>query len=77
VDIKLNGKTDKSGAYICHTCRTAMLNGKLPAIARVNGLDLAPYTKEFHLTELENNLIALIINFQYIFCLKKIKVGCN
>ena len=48
-----------------------MLDGKVPAMATVNGLYLAPYEKEFQLTELENNLIARIINFQYIFCLKK------
>ena len=47
------------------------MNGKVPAMATVNGLYLAPYKKEFQLTELENNLIALMINFQYIFCLKK------
>ena len=39
-------------------------------MATVNGLFLAPYENEFQLTELENNLIALIINFQYIYCLK-------
>jgi hypothetical protein len=40
-------------------------------MATINGLQLAPIDSNFHLTELENNLIAQNINFQYIFCLKK------
>ena len=36
-----------------------------------NGLKLTKIEEGCHLTELENNLIALNINFQYIFCLQK------
>ena len=71
VDIELNGKFDKSGSYTCSTCKTAMLRGKVPAMATINDLYLPPINEQFHLTELENNMIALIINFQYIYCLKK------
>ena len=45
--------------------------GKIPAMAVVNGLQLASIRDDCYLTELENNLIALNLNFQYIFCLKK------
>ena len=51
VNIKLDGKTDKSGTYICHTCRGAMLNGRIPAMATVNGLFLSPLKKEYQLTD--------------------------
>ena len=69
--IDLDGKTNKSGAYICTTCRSAILMARVPAMATVNGLFLPPYNEELRLTELENNLIAQIINFQYIYQLKK------
>ena len=71
VHIQLDGKSNKSGAYICITCRSAMLMARVPSMATVNGLFLPPYTEELRLTELENNLIAQIINFQYIYQLKK------
>ena len=71
IDIELNGKCDKSGSYICSTCKDAMIKGKIPAMATINGLYLPVIDEQFHLTELENNMIAQIINFQYIFCLKK------
>ena len=48
-----------------------MMMGKLPSISVQNGLQLTTIEKGCHLTELENNLIALNINFQYIFCLQK------
>ena len=48
-----------------------MLNGKVPSMATINGLYLPPYEEQCCLTELENNLIAQIINFQYIYQLKK------
>ena len=48
-----------------------MMRGKIPAMATMNGLQLAPIDENLKLTELENNLIAQNINFQYIFCLKK------
>ena len=48
-----------------------MISNKIPAMAMVNGLQLSPIEQSCHLTELENNLIAQNINFQYIFCLQK------
>ena len=48
-----------------------MLAGKIPSMAAVNGLMLTPIKQDCILTEFENNLIALNINFQYIFCLRK------
>ena len=48
-----------------------MLAGKMPAMAFVNGLMLTPIRQDCILTEFENNLIALNINFQYIFRLRK------
>ena len=71
VHIELDGKTNKSGTYICITCRSALLMAKVPSMATVNGLFLPPYNEELRLTELENNLIARNINFQYIYQLKK------
>ena len=71
VEILFNGKQDKTGFYICFTCRDNMLNGKMPSMAVANGLDLMPIRNDLNLTEMENNLIALNFNFQYIFCLKK------
>ena len=46
-------------------------------MAVYNGLDLVPMKKEDQLTELENNLIALNINFQYIYCLPKSRWGAT
>ena len=71
VNIVVNGKDDKSGIYICHTCKTTMLNGKIPSMSIMNELHLTNILEGGNLTELENNLIAQNINFQYIFCLKK------
>ena len=47
------------------------MRGKIPSMATINGLQLAPIDENLQLTELENNLIAQNINFQYIFSLKK------
>ena len=71
MEIELNGNWDKTGSYICSTCKTTMLNGKIPSMATVNGLFLPPIEEQHLLTDLENNLIAQLLNFQYIFCLKK------
>ena len=67
----INGQTTLSGSYICSTCKSSLLSGKIPAMAEVNGLYLSPVDNTLQLTELENNLIALNINFQYIFFSKK------
>ena len=71
IDIMLNGSTSLSGHYICHTCKTSLLKGKLPAMAVQNGLQLSDIPEDCELTELENNLIAQMINFQYIYQLPK------
>ena len=47
------------------------MKGKVPSMATINGLQLEHIDESCQLTELENNLIAQNINFQYIFCLKK------
>ena len=53
----------------------------MPATAMVNGLQLSPKEEDCHLTELENNLIAQNINFQYklsiYFLPAKVKMGGN
>ena len=71
IKLTINGKSDKTGNYICGTCKDSMLLGKIPAMAEANGLTLVQFDEDLNLTELENNLIALNINFQYIFFLKK------
>ena len=63
--------TKKTGFYICNTCKKTMMNCKIPSMSVVNGLNLTNIEEGCHLTELENNLIAQNINFQYIFSLKK------
>ena len=67
VNIILNGSNEKSGSYICQTCKTAMKAGKIPSMSIMNGLHLTHIEDDCKLTELENNLIAQNINFQYIF----------
>jgi hypothetical protein len=47
----------------------------MPAMAVQNGLQLTKLDKDLQLTELENNLIAQMINFQYIFQLPKSRWG--
>ena len=61
----------KLATTICSTCKTTMMSGKIPSMAEINGLQLIKIEDDCHLTEFENNLIALNLNFQYIFCLKK------
>ena len=71
IQIVVNGNPEKTGIYICHTCASTMKLGKLPSMSVQNGLQLTNIEEGCHLTELENNLIAQNINFQYIFSLKK------
>ena len=47
-----------SKVYICHTCKKHLRKGKLPPMARANGLHIQPVPEEVNLTSLENNLIA-------------------
>ena len=77
VNVTFNGSTAKTGCYICHTCKTAMNRGKIPSMAVTNGLKLIDIEEGCHLTELENNLIAQNINFQYIYCLPKSRWGAT
>jgi hypothetical protein len=66
----------KENAYICVTCKTSLKNGKLPSMAATNGLTVVPIDdKDFHLTELENNLIAKRIMFQKIYQLPKSRMA--
>ena len=71
IEITLNGSTSLSGLYICHTCKDNLLRGKMPAMAVQNGLQLVDLPEDCNLTELENNLIAQMINFQIIHELPK------
>ena len=71
IKIILDGSDDLSGYYICHTCKSSLSQGKCPSMAETNGLILSKLHEDCHLTELENNLIAQIINFQYIYFLQK------
>ena len=77
IDIMLNGSTSLSGLYICHTCKSSLLNGKLPAMAVQNGLQLSDLSEDNQLTDLENNLITQIINFQYIYQLPNSRWGAT
>ena len=47
------------------------MNGKVPSMTEVNGLQLVTIEEDCYLTDLENNLIARNINFQFIFPLQK------
>ena len=77
VRIILDGSSQLSGFYICHTCKGSLLKGKLPAMAVQNGLHLTKLPDDCQLTELENNLIAQNINFQYIYQLPKSRWGAT
>ena len=61
--------------YICMTCKTEIKKGKLPTMARANGLELVEIDKELHLSELENNLIARKLLFQKIYQLPKSRMA--
>ena len=54
-----------------------MLKGNMPSMAVQNGLQLSEMQEDAHLTELENNLIAQMINFQYIYQLPKSRWGAT
>ena len=71
IRIMLNGSDDLSGYYICHTCKSSLSQMKCPSMAETNGLMLIKLNDDCYLTELENNLIARTINFQYIYFLPK------
>ena len=77
VNILLNGSNSLTGIYICHTCKNSLLGGRLPAMAVQNNLHLPKLLEDCKLTELENNLIAKNINFQYIYQLPKSRWGAT
>ena len=57
--------------FLCSTCKFALISGRMPSMAVANGLELNQDPDRPILTELENNLIAKVINFQKIFVLPK------
>ena len=57
--------------YLCSTCKSSLLGGKMPSMAVGNGLGLSTDPECPQLTELENNLIAKTINFQKIVLLHR------
>ena len=58
IRIELNGNSDKTGSYICGTCKAAMVSGKVPSMASVNGLFLFPLHQDHQLTA-NTNLITI------------------
>ena len=56
--------------YLCSTCRDTLTQGKIPSMAVANSLQLN-HPDRPALTELENNLISLNINFQKMVLLPK------
>jgi len=71
IDLFINSNSSKTGSYICTTCLKTLISGKMPAMSEANGLKLTKLEEYIQLTEQEKNLIALNINFQYIFFLRK------
>ena len=57
--------------YLCSTCKSALTSGKMPSMAVANGLEVDNSPDRPRLTELENNMIAQVINFQKIVVLRK------
>ena len=57
--------------YMCSTCKSSLVAGKMPSMAVANGLSLHNSPDRPTLTELENNLIAQVINFQKVVVLRK------
>ena len=68
---KFEVRSPDGSVKICWTCKNALTKGKMPAMAVANGLELFKDPDCPKLTELENNLIAKIINFQHVTLLHK------
>ena len=68
---KFEVRSPDGSVKICWTCKNALTKGKMPAMAVANGLELFKDPDCPKLTELENNLIAKIINFQQVTLLHK------
>ena len=64
-------KSPDNVIYICSTCKKALCEGRMPAMAVENAMDITDIDKRYELTELENNLIAQNINFQKMILLPK------
>merc|ERR1719209_1604508 len=68
---KFNITSINNLTYLCSTCKSSLTSGKMPSMAVANGLQLDNSPDRPVLTELENNLIAQVINFQKVVVLKK------
>ena len=86
IEIKVNtseeGKTqyNEPKVYLCSTCKTHLVRGRIPPMSRANNLDLVSLgnDSDLNLTELENNLIAKRILFQKIYQLPRSRMaGCK
>ena len=62
--------------YLCNSCKNALRDGKIPAMAVANGLQLN-HPDRPRLTELENNIIAHNINFQKMVLLPKSRMAAG
>ena len=66
--------------YLCSTCKRHLLNGKLPPMSKMNGLDLVDLRNDpdLKLSELESNLISKRLLFQKIYQLPRSRMaGCK
>jgi len=60
------------GSFVCNTCDCALLHGKIPAQAKINGLQLDTVPEELrYLTPLERQLISTRIPFMKIVSLPR------
>ena len=64
--LRVNINGDMS-SYICLTCKSHLIAGKLPPMSTCNGLKIYDHEPDLELTELEGNLIAKNILFMKIF----------
>ena len=62
-------KCNDDQLYICKTCESKVTDGKLPAQAAINGLQLDDVPAPLHLTELESVLIAQCVPFMKLLAL--------
>ena len=62
--------------YLCSTCKSSLQKGNIPAMGVANGLELSHPDRPI-LTELENSLIAMNINFQKIVLLPRSRMAAG
>ena len=55
VKVVINEGKERTGIYICTTCKTSMMKGKVPAMATINGLQLVDIDESCQLTEQFNS----------------------